>query len=85
MKERALIVIDVQNEYFDGPLAIHYPSREQSLAHIIEGSRGSTRPIADRHSAAREPKKTRPLSLLDHKDSDCIPHSRHAARLHGIG
>lgn len=36
MKERALIVIDVQNEYFDGPLAIHYPSREQSLTHIIE-------------------------------------------------
>ncbi len=33
---RALIVIDVQQEYFDGPLAIQYPSREESLAHIVE-------------------------------------------------
>lgn len=33
---RALIVIDVQQEYFDGPLAIHYPPREESLARIVE-------------------------------------------------
>lgn len=32
--QRALIVIDVQNEYFDGPLQIQYPPREQTLANI---------------------------------------------------
>lgn len=34
MPNRALIVIDVQQEYFDGPLAIQYPPVEQSLARI---------------------------------------------------
>ncbi|RYF98684.1 MAG: isochorismatase family protein [Caulobacteraceae bacterium] len=33
---RALIVIDVQNEYFDGVLQIQAPSREQSLANITQ-------------------------------------------------
>ncbi len=34
---RALIVIDVQNDYFDaeGPLAIQYPPRQDSLARIV--------------------------------------------------
>lgn len=31
---RALIVVDAQMEYFDGPMAIQYPPREQSLANI---------------------------------------------------
>ena len=31
MTKRALIVIDVQNEYFDGALPISDPPREQSL------------------------------------------------------
>lgn len=31
---RALIVIDVQQEYFEGNLQIQYPPREQSLANI---------------------------------------------------
>ncbi|MFF0284237.1 isochorismatase family protein [Rhodococcus aetherivorans] len=31
---RALVVVDVQQEYFDGPLEIQYPPREQSLANI---------------------------------------------------
>ncbi|VXB10044.1 isochorismatase family protein [Nocardioides sp. AX2bis] len=31
---RALIVVDVQNEYFDGTLQIQYPPREQTLANI---------------------------------------------------
>jgi nicotinamidase-related amidase len=33
-KRRALIVVDVQNEYFDGVLQIQHPPREQSLANI---------------------------------------------------
>ncbi|MBP2368531.1 cysteine hydrolase family protein [Pseudonocardia parietis] len=33
---RALIVIDVQQEYFEGPLAIHYPPRDESLARIVD-------------------------------------------------
>ena len=32
---RALVVIDVQQEYFDGPLIIEYPPREISLANIL--------------------------------------------------
>lgn len=34
---RALIVVDVQNDYFDdeGPLAIQYPPRNESLANIV--------------------------------------------------
>lgn len=33
-KRRALIVVDVQNEYFDGILQIQYPPREETLANI---------------------------------------------------
>ncbi|OAV60495.1 isochorismatase family protein [Enteractinococcus helveticum] len=32
---RALVVIDVQNEYFDGPMEIQYPPRDKSLANIL--------------------------------------------------
>ncbi|MGB2950874.1 MAG: isochorismatase family protein [Rhodococcus sp. (in: high G+C Gram-positive bacteria)] len=32
---RALIVIDVQQEYFDGVLQIQYPPRNESLANIV--------------------------------------------------
>jgi nicotinamidase-related amidase len=32
---RALVVVDVQNEYFDGPLEIQYPPREESLAAVV--------------------------------------------------
>ncbi|ABH00619.1 conserved hypothetical protein (plasmid) [Rhodococcus jostii RHA1] len=32
---RALVVVDVQQEYFDGPLEIQYPPRGQSLANIV--------------------------------------------------
>ncbi|WP_459745330.1 isochorismatase family protein, partial [Pseudomonas sp. 3A(2025)] len=32
--KRALIVIDVQNEYFTGNLPIEYPDPQQSLANI---------------------------------------------------
>ncbi|TQS39765.1 cysteine hydrolase family protein [Cryptosporangium phraense] len=32
---RALIVIDVQQEYFDGALPIQYPPRDDSLANIV--------------------------------------------------
>ncbi|HSU01926.1 MAG TPA: isochorismatase family protein [Nocardioides sp.] len=31
---RALIVVDVQQEYFDGPLQVQHPPREESLARI---------------------------------------------------
>ncbi|HIW68545.1 MAG TPA: isochorismatase family protein [Candidatus Dietzia merdigallinarum] len=32
---RALIVVDVQQEYFDGPLEIQYPPRDSSRAQIL--------------------------------------------------
>ncbi len=34
--KRALVVVDVQQEYFDGPLEIQYPPREESLAQIVQ-------------------------------------------------
>lgn len=33
-KRRALIVVDVQNEYFDGILQVQYPPRDETLANI---------------------------------------------------
>ncbi|KQV59755.1 cysteine hydrolase family protein [Duganella sp. Root336D2] len=36
MPRRALIVIDVQNEYFSGKLPIEYPPVEQSLPNIVQ-------------------------------------------------
>ncbi|OIJ69773.1 cysteine hydrolase family protein [Streptomyces mangrovisoli] len=33
---RALVLIDVQQEYFEGPLTIQYPPRDASLARILE-------------------------------------------------
>ena len=41
---RALVVVDVQQEYFDGPLQIQYPPREESLANIV-----SAIEVADSH------------------------------------
>ncbi|MEE2034998.1 isochorismatase family protein [Rhodococcus chondri] len=32
---RALVLVDVQNQYFEGPLAIQYPPRDQSLRNIV--------------------------------------------------
>ncbi|EHR61386.1 cysteine hydrolase family protein [Saccharomonospora cyanea] len=32
---RALVLIDVQQEYFGGPLSIQYPPRDESLARIL--------------------------------------------------
>jgi len=32
---RALVVVDVQQEYFEGPLQIQHPPREESLAHVL--------------------------------------------------
>lgn len=46
---RALIVIDVQNEYFDGKMRIQYPPREQTLANIarmIDHAEAHSLPIA---------------------------------------
>lgn len=33
---RALVLVDIQNEYFDGPLEIQYPPRNETLAAIID-------------------------------------------------
>ncbi|MFW0786344.1 isochorismatase family protein [Gordonia sp. CPCC 206044] len=46
---RALIVVDVQQEYFDGPLQIQFPPRAQSLANIaraIDTAADSGLPVA---------------------------------------
>ena len=37
---RALIVIDVQQEYFDGILQVQYPPREESLRNILSALDG---------------------------------------------
>lgn len=33
---KALLIIDVQNEYFTGRLPVTYPAPEESLAHMLE-------------------------------------------------
>ena len=46
---RALILIDVQQEYFAGPLAIQYPPREESILRIataIEAATAAGIPVA---------------------------------------
>jgi nicotinamidase-related amidase len=40
---RALIVVDVQEEYFTGPLAIGFPPAEESLARIIDATEAAGR------------------------------------------
>lgn len=35
---RALLIVDVQNEYFDGPLEIQYPPRDKSLVNIVRAA-----------------------------------------------
>lgn len=47
--KRALVVVDVQQEYFDGPLEIQYPPRDESLAQVvrvIETAQANGLPIA---------------------------------------
>lgn len=39
---RALIVVDVQQEYFTGPLQIQHPPREESLANVVAAVRTAT-------------------------------------------
>src|SRR5687767_13602812 len=45
---RALIVIDAQQQYFDGLLAIEHPPRDQSIANIgeaLDAATGSEIPV----------------------------------------
>jgi nicotinamidase-related amidase len=67
---RALILIDVQQEYFAGPLAIQYPPREESILRIataidaataagipvavVQHSSGSGAPVFDPETSAFE-------------------------------
>ncbi|MDV6247840.1 isochorismatase family protein [Rhodococcus opacus] len=39
---RALVVVDVQQEYFEGPLEIQYPPRAESLANIVNAMKTAT-------------------------------------------
>jgi len=38
---RALVVVDVQQEYFDGPLQVQHPPREDSLARVVDAVRAA--------------------------------------------
>ena len=40
---RALVIIDVQRDYFGGPLTIQYPPRDKSLATILEVAEAADR------------------------------------------
>ncbi len=51
---RALVVIDVQQEYFDGPLAIQYPPRDEVLANIL-------------HAIGRAAAAGIPVALVQHE------------------
>lgn len=60
MPRRALIVIDVQNEYFTGQMPIEYPPVEQSLPNIVQAMK-----------AARE--SGVPVVLVQHDAPDSAP------------
>ncbi|AQA03223.1 isochorismatase [Mycobacterium sp. MS1601] len=57
---RALIVVDVQQEYFAGPLQIHHPPREESLANIV---------AAIKLAAQRDI----PVVVVQHEESEDAP------------
>ena len=70
--KRALIVIDVQNEYFDGNLRIEYPPVSDSLANIL-------RAMDAAHAAGI------PVVLLKHlapEGSPIFARGSHGAELH---
>ncbi|PMC62760.1 isochorismatase [Corynebacterium xerosis] len=60
MTTRALILIDVQREYFDGPLAIKYPPVDESLANILRA--------IDAAEAAGIP-----IAIVEHRAPDGFP------------
>ena len=67
---RALIVVDVQNIYADGPLLIEYPPVQDSLVRIgqaMDAAHAAGIPIAAATSASRKPPESRvdgPLALM---------------------
>lgn len=80
---RALILVDVQQEYFSGPLEIQYPPHAQSLPRIaaaLDSAAAAGLPIAVvQHSAGEGPRSsTRPA-----RPSLCTRRSRSAARTRG--
>ncbi|WP_018298194.1 isochorismatase family protein [Corynebacterium lubricantis] len=57
---RAVIIVDVQNEYFEGPLEIQYPPREESLTKIHQ--------VLDAAEA-----EGLPIALIEHEYPDGFP------------
>ena len=74
MPKRALIVIDVQNEYFDGALPISDPPTATSLANI-----GRAMDAATRRRRARD---RRPARRQRPRGAHLQPRARHAWELH---
>jgi nicotinamidase-related amidase len=57
---RALIVVDVQQEYFDGILQVHYPPRDETLANITRAL-----DAAAQHEV--------PIVVVQHEDAEDSP------------
>ena len=57
---RAVIIVDVQNEYFNGPLEIQHPPREESLATILQ-----VIDTAEQHDL--------PIALVEHQYPEGFP------------
>src|SRR5690348_11538450 len=79
--KRALLVIDVQNEYFSGALPVTYP--EQSLEHIMQAidaaNKAAIPVVLIQHTAPQEESKT------FRKGSDAWQlHPEIAARKHNL-
>ena len=74
---RALIVVDVQQEYFDGPLQIQHPPREESLAHVIRRDRRSPSSTTCPSSwCSTSTPRARRSSLSARRAGRCTPRSR---------
>ncbi|MFD6517931.1 isochorismatase family protein [Rhodococcus sp. NPDC060176] len=57
---RALVLVDIQQEYFDGPLEIQFPPRDESLANILNAV-----DAADEHNI--------PVVLVQHRLPEGAP------------
>lgn len=68
---RALVVIDVQNEYFDGPLEVQYPPRDDSLARILEA-------IDTAEQAGI------PVAITGYMTNNCVLGTAEGAEPHGV-
>ncbi|WP_040794277.1 isochorismatase family protein [Nocardia higoensis] len=88
---RALVVVDVQQEYFGGPLEVQYPPREESLANIAAAmdaaaAQGIPVAVVQHRSPEGAPvlaEGTRGWALRPEVAQRITPDTKHIHKVHG--